>query len=164
MTQLSQQIWQFLGYRKDFANLLFWVLWAWLVMPTKIDSINLFQSFGVYLYANNQLHLSFLSWDIAKILQTCYIGYFGHTWPLSPKMVVSACRKPWCLSWCIKSNLSLNSFLEHCKDIANLLIWVLWACLDTSTRGNSINLLETLKFIYKQKINLIPTFFLEISL
>ena len=30
----------FLKYCKDFANLLFWVLWAWLALPTKTDSVN----------------------------------------------------------------------------------------------------------------------------
>ena len=31
----------FLRYSKDFANLLFWVIWAGLAMPTKINSIKL---------------------------------------------------------------------------------------------------------------------------
>ena len=31
----------FLRYSKDYANLLFWVIWAGLVMPTKIEGINL---------------------------------------------------------------------------------------------------------------------------
>ena len=29
-----------LRYCKDFANFLLWVLWAWLAMPTRIDSLN----------------------------------------------------------------------------------------------------------------------------
>ena len=34
----------FLGYCKDFANFLFWVIWAALAMPTKINGINLYDS------------------------------------------------------------------------------------------------------------------------
>ena len=32
----------------------------------------------------------------------------------------------------IKTSL-LNSFLRYCKEIANLLFWVIWACLATHT-------------------------------
>ena len=32
----------------------------------------------------------------------------------------------------IKTSL-LNSFLSYCKEIANLLFWVIWACLATHT-------------------------------
>ena len=31
----------FLKYYKDFANLLFWVIWTGLALPTKINGINL---------------------------------------------------------------------------------------------------------------------------
>ena len=33
--------------------------------------------FDVYLQAKNKLHSSRFPWDIPKILQTCYFGYFG---------------------------------------------------------------------------------------
>ena len=32
-----------------------------------------------------------------------------------------------------KMNSSLTFFLRHCKEIANLLFWVIWACLSTHT-------------------------------
>ena len=60
------------------------------------------------------------------------------------------------------SYLSLTSFLKYYKHIANLSFWVLWQCLVMSTIINSTTLQETLMFIRKQKINLIPQFFLEI--
>ena len=37
-------------------------------------------------------------WDIAKILQTCYFGYFGHAWLCPPNMILSTCRERLCLS------------------------------------------------------------------
>ena len=39
----------------------------------------------------NQLHPSFLSWDIAKILQILYLDI------IVPKTILPACRKLWCL-------------------------------------------------------------------
>ena len=61
------------------------------------------------------------------------------------------------------SYLSLNSFLKYYKEITNLLFWVLWACLAASTRSNSPNLHESLIFICKQKMNLIPRFIIDIA-
>ena len=34
-----------------------------------------------------------------------------------------------CLSACKKLTSSLTSFLRYCKEIANLLLWAIWACL-----------------------------------
>ena len=35
-------------------------------------------------------------------MQASYFGYFGHAWIHTPKMIVSTCRKLWCLSACLK--------------------------------------------------------------
>ena len=35
----------------------------------------------------------------------------------------------WCLSACKKWTPSLVSFLNYCKNIANLMLWVIWECL-----------------------------------
>ena len=43
--------------------------------------------------------------------------------------------------------------LRYCKDIANWLFWVLWACLATYTQSDTINLKKTFMFICRQKIN-----------
>ena len=59
-------------------------------------------------------------------------------------MVLSGCRKLRCLSSCKKSYLSVTSFLKYYKDIANLLLLVLWACLATPTISDSTTLYETL--------------------
>ena len=40
----------------------------------------------------------------------------------------------------IDLSLSLSSLLRYCIDIAKLLFWVLWACLDMKTKNNSITL------------------------
>ena len=37
--------------------------------------------------------------------------------------------KLWCLSACKKWTPFVTSFFRYCKDIANLLLWVLWECL-----------------------------------
>ena len=47
------------------------------------------------------------------------------------------------LSACKKMNSSFTSFLTYGKEIANLLFWVIWTCLDT----------KPLMFICRQKIN-----------
>ena len=44
MTDLNQHKWAFLRYCKDFANLLFSVLWVWLAMTTKFGKIKLQES------------------------------------------------------------------------------------------------------------------------
>ena len=77
----------------------------------------------------NQLRPSLLPLDIAKILQTSYFGYFGYDWPCTPRLMVSTCRIIWYLPACKKSTSSLLSFLRYCKDVTDLLFWVLWACL-----------------------------------
>ena len=39
-----------------------------------------------------------------------------------------------------KLTSSLTSFLTYCKEIANLLVWVIWICLDTHISNDGINL------------------------
>ena len=99
-----------------------------------------------------------------KILQTCYFGYFGHDQPCPPKLIILTCRKVWCLSACQKSTLSPPSFLRYCNDIANLLFWVLRACLAMATKNVDINLQKNLMFIIMRKIKYITHLFLEILL
>ena len=52
-----------------------------------------------------------------------------------------------------KSTLSFTFALTYCKDIANLLLWVLWACLATHTQSDNINLWKTFVLICRQNIN-----------
>ena len=48
----------------------------------------LIENLNIYQEAKNQLHPSLLFWDITKILQTYYFGYFEHVWPWPPKLIV----------------------------------------------------------------------------
>ena len=100
----------YLEILQDFVNVLFWVLWASLNMPNKIDG-QLVEKINVYLHVKNQVPHSFLSWDVAKILQT-YSGYFGHVWLWPRKMAVSTCRKFWCLPLCKKIKFTPYIFPE----------------------------------------------------
>ena len=79
---------------------------------------------------------------------------------ISIKIIVSICSKPLCLSAWKKSTSSLTSFLRYCNKIANLLFWVLWACL----KNDSINLQKTSMFICMPKINFIFHFFPDMIL
>ena len=74
------------------------------------------EGFDVYLLAKNQLNSLHFPWDIAKILQTCYSGYFGH-WLHTPKVILTTCRKLSCLSPGKKSTLSPMFFWRYCKDM-----------------------------------------------
>ena len=50
---------------------------------------------------------------------TCCFGYFRHAWLRTSKVIVSTCRKLWCLSVCQKklrhSLLSRDTMLESCN-------------------------------------------------
>ena len=46
--------------------------------------------------------------------------------------------------------------LRYCKDIANLLFFVLWAYLATKTQKDSISFQKTFVFICRQKASFIP--------
>ena len=132
----------FLIYCKDCTNWLLWVLWECLIMPINNDSIILYKnSMPKMLKSTCRKHWclsgskkstsslsSFLS--IVKTLQTCYFGNFRNALPSLSKIIVSICWKLSCLSACKKSWL-LTSFLEYCKEIANLSFSVIWACLAT---------------------------------
>ena len=64
----------------------------------------------------------------------------------------------WCLPPEKKSTSSFMFSWRYCKDIETLLLWVLCKCLASDT----INLGKIFVFICWQKINFIPTVFLEI--
>ena len=73
--------------------------------------------FDVYLKIKNQLHHSRFPWDIAKILQTCYLRYFGQAWLNTPKMIVSSCRKLLHLP-AGKRTISFSMFFwRYCQDM-----------------------------------------------
>ena len=59
----------FFRYYKDFVNLLFWVIWAGLAIPTKINGINL-QNSLMLIYM--QKKINFISTFFFEILQRFY--------------------------------------------------------------------------------------------
>ena len=75
------------------------------------------ETFDVYLQAKNQLHPSHFPWDIARILQICYFGYFGYAWLRTPKVILSGCRKRLCLSAGKKPNSFPMFFWRYTKYI-----------------------------------------------
>ena len=52
---------------------------------------------------------------------------------------------------CKKSTLSFTSFLRYCREIANFLFWVIWACLATHIKNDSITLKKRLTIISREK-------------
>ena len=85
-------------------------------------SINLNkQCLSVYLQAKNQPHPSYFTWDIVKILQTRYFGFFGHAWLRTPKLILSTCRKLLCLS-AVKKKNHLQHFSVNIIKIYKFLI------------------------------------------
>ena len=115
-------------YCKDIANFLFPVFWACLAVTTKKGWYQLVEKFDAYLQVRNQICLSRLSWNIAKILQTCYFGYFGHGSVHPPKTINSPWRKLWCFSKCLKSTWSLTFFLRY-YNLKNPTTWLLTSIL-----------------------------------
>ena len=136
----------YLEILQDFVNVLFWVLWASLNMPNKIDG-QLVEKINVYLHVKNKFltpfYLEMLPRYCKLILGTLGMsGYSQEKWQYQLAENFGVCL------YAKKSNLLLTSFLKYHYDIETF---------TTPTKNNKINL-----FIYMPKINLIPNFFLEI--
>ena len=108
-----------LRYCKDIVNMLFWVLWAYLVKHTQSDTINLQKICG-YLQAKNQLHFPCFAGVISKICKLI-LGTLGMHCYTHPKMTVSTCRRLQCLFGCQKYT-SFTSFLRY-YILKNPAIW-----------------------------------------
>ena len=76
----------------------------------------------------------------------------GHT---NKKILILIFSKFTCLFACKISTASLTSFWPCRREIANLLFYVIWACVATNTSNKSINLKKASTFISRQKINFI---------
>ena len=79
---------------------------------------------------------------IAKILPTSYFGYFRHLWPLLSKRIITTCRKFDVYQHAKNDLHSCLLFSRYCKDIANLLLWIIWECWIMPINNNNINLVE----------------------
>ena len=72
----------FLRYCKNIVDLLFWVLWACLIIATKNDGI-CFKETLILFFMQKIKFISYLF--LAKIVQLCYFGYIRHAWPPTTK-------------------------------------------------------------------------------
>ena len=78
-----------------------------------------------------------------KLPTSCF-GLFWTCLATSIKKDNTNLWKLWHLSACQKLPLFLTSFLRYCKDIENLLLWVIWECLIIPINHGNNNLEETL--------------------
>ena len=87
--------------------LFFWIICACLAWPVKMI-LPACRKLWCLSSLKNHIYSSPLSWNITKILQTCYFGYFGHACPCPSKAITYS--KLWCFSANKKSIWSLNFF------------------------------------------------------
>ena len=95
------------------SKLVFWAIWAWLTKHNMINFKNLYT-------AKNRFHPSRFPWDIARILQASYLGYFGNGRLRTPKVILSIRRKFWYLFVAKKFNFIPHVF-EAIAKICELL-------------------------------------------
>ena len=128
--------------------------------PHKNHSINLQETFMVICMQE----ISFITHFFLKILQRISKLVILGIWAClaTPKVILSIWRNLWCLSESKKPTSFFPFSLRYCKDIANLLFWVLWESLLTHTQNDISNLKKTFVFICKQNNNFIHHVFLEI--
>ena len=134
--QNTKQLRQFfLIYCKNISNFLFWVSWTCLVTFIKKDNTNLSKLLtficmpkmtsipNFFLRYCKLLFANLLLWVIWQCLimhiNNDNINLVGNFDVYLQKINVQ--------------KITLNSFLRYCKEIANLLFWVLWECLVTHT-------------------------------
>ena len=101
------------------ANLLFWVLWAYLAMTIKIDNVR-FKKTLTIIFMQNVKFISHLF--LTKLLQTCYFGYLSHAcWPQENNYTAS--YEILMTIYMQKINLIPHFFLEilHFKESCNLI-------------------------------------------
>ena len=110
------------AYKKSTASLMLqWnnklVILGNFGMPLPHTPKMIVSTWNVYQQAKNKLHPSCFPWDIAKILYTNCIWYFGPVWVRTPKVILSSCRKPLYLS-ADKNSTSCPMLLwRYCKDM-----------------------------------------------
>ena len=99
---------------------------------------------------------------LQKYYQILIHGYFIHVWPLPSKTIMPTCRNFDVIYMQKMNSIPVFFFFRYCKNIANLLHWVLSECLIKPINNDSITLQETLMLICMQKINFIFNLFIEI--
>ena len=109
-----------LRYCKGIANLLFWVLEAYLALHNQSDSMKLQKTF-MFICRQKIYSLLKFFWKNCKDMQTSYFRYFGHAQLCTPKMIYL--QKTLALICKPKTNFITPSFLEilHFKESSNLI-------------------------------------------
>ena len=128
-----------LRYCKDIANLLFWKLWECWASPSKII-VSIWMNIS-WLSASKKSTSSLTSFyryikEISKLVILGNLDMPGHT---HLKSQYEFEKHLWCLSTGKKSTPSFMFSLRYCKDIANLLFWLLGACLAMHTQSDTMN-------------------------
>ena len=120
----------FLKYCKDIANLLFWELWEFLIIPIKNHSVNLWQH----------------SWLSASKKSTSSVTPF---WRYCKEIanllfwVIWACLKWWTFDVYLQTKNQLrilHIFLEILQKYCNLVISCTWTCPAMHTQSDTIKL------------------------
>ena len=88
MQKKTSSLASFLRYCKEIAKLLFWEIWTCLSQTPKMivsilkKSLTIISRQKVIFILHFSMryckNIANFPWDIAKILLTCYFGYFGH--------------------------------------------------------------------------------------
>ena len=127
-----------LEYHKDFTNLIFGVIDAWLCPPRLIVSICR-EMWCLSACKNSPSYLPFFFLILQRYHKLAILGNLGHAWLWSVETILSACRKLWRVSSC-KKYLFFTSSLKYYRDNAILLFCLIWLCLTTPTKSDSSNL------------------------
>ena len=125
----------FMRYYKGIANFLFWEFWESLSIPIKNHCINFKENFMLICMQK----INFISNVFLEIFQRNsklvilgHLGMLGHT------------HIKWKYQFLKISDVYLQAKnqlhpWQYCKDIANLLIWVLWKWQAPHTQSDTIN-------------------------
>ena len=146
----------------------FLICWKCLATPSKIIMTNC-RNFDVYLQAKNELYPEFLLWNIGKILQTCYSESLlrmldhihqqhhlaGNFDTLSVEINLWKTLMFICMQ---KINFMNQFFPKVLQRNSKLVILVIWGCLATHNKTDTINLSKTLSTEKKSRSH--PPYFL----
>ena len=118
----------------------------------------------IFIYIKNQFHPWIISWDNAKILQTFHFESFEHDWPCPPKLMVSTCRKIWCLSAWQKKKIIPHIFLEMLQRYCKLVILRTLEMPGYGQKKRWYQLVESFDIYFHTKIKFMPHLSFEILL
>ena len=120
----------------------------------------LVRNFDIYLHARSQIYLELLRSckDIKKLAILGTLGILDHLHQNRSNNL----KQAFMLICMQKVNCITHFFLKILQRKANILFWVIWACLAIHTWNGSITLKKPSAFISRQKLNFIFHVFLDI--